>query len=59
MEVLLWPNRDWQIGNVPEALGCGFDPHLAQCVRDYCCLSCRCGIGGNCGSDLIPGQETS
>ena len=43
-EHLLWWNRT---GGPSGALGLGFDPSLAQWVKDLCCQSC--------GSDLIPG----
>ena len=48
LEFPLWRN----------GIGCGFDPWLAQWVKDptWCC--CTCGLSHNYDWDLIPGLGT-
>ena len=52
MEFLLWCNA---ISSISGTLGCRLEPWHSG-LRIWQC--CNCGVGCNCGSDLIPGPGT-
>ena len=53
LEFPLWRNVT---GSISTVAGCGFNPQPSG-VGSMIQHCCSCGVGHNCGSDLIPGPE--